>query len=446
MSRGRPPSSGNTPVVLDLIIESLDHEGRGVAHHDGKVIFVEWALPGERVHAVSHRRKPSYEEASVRAVIRESASRVRPRCRHFGVCGGCSLQHMDIPTQVAAKQRVLEENLARIGNVVPERILPAVIGPAWGYRYRARLTVRDVIKKGGVLVGFHERRSSYVADMDSCEVLPRRMSDLLVPLRGLVESLSIRQRLPQIELALTDHGDTLVLRVLESMTAEDELRLRAFADHHGVRLFLQPKGPETAVAFHPSQADLPFYELPEFDLRLQFSPTEFTQVNHQINRVLVRRAMRLLDPRPGERIADLFCGLGNFTLPIARSGATVLGIEGSAALIRRATGNAALNGLSAQAAFVVADLFKISTEQWQEWGAFDKLLIDPPRDGAVELVKVIGAAGPRRIVYVSCNPATLARDAAVLTAVHGYHLRAAGVVNMFPHTAHVESIALFERA
>ena len=445
MSRGRRGASGSPPVLLDLTIESLDHEGRGIARHDGKVIFVEGALSGERVLAVSHRRKPAYEEASVHSVIHESASRVRPRCRHFGVCGGCSLQHMDIPTQVAAKQRVLEDNLARIGNVVPEQMLPAVVGPAWGYRHRARLTVRDVIKKGGVLVGFHERRSSYVADMDSCEVLPRRMSDLLLPLRGLVAGLSIRQRLPQIELALTDDHDTLVLRVLEPLTAEDEQKVRDFADHHQIRLFLQPKGPETAAVFHPPQAGLPAYDLPEFDVRLQFSPTEFTQVNHQINRVLVRRAMRLLDPQSGDRVADLFCGLGNFTLPIACSGATVLGVEGSAALIGRANHNAAVNGLADRTTFVVADLFKVTEAQWQDWGRFDKLLIDPPRDGAMELVKVIGAEGPRRIVYVSCNPATLARDAAVLTAVQGYRLRAAGVVNMFPHTAHVESMALFER-
>ena len=428
-----------------LQIESLDQEGRGIARRDGKVIFVEGALPGESVGIETYRKKPSFEVAVATAIRHESASRTTPGCAFFGLCGGCSLQHMDARTQVAAKQRVLEDNLWHIGKVTPEQMLPAIHGPAWGYRHRARLTSRYVFKKGGALVGFHEKRSSYVADMRSCEVLPPRISALLMPLRELVSSLSIRARMPQIELAIADNADVLVMRNLDPLTAEDENRLRVFADAHRVVFYLQPKGPDTAQVFHPPDTGELYYTLPEFDVRITFQPTDFTQVNHSVNQVLVRRALNLLSPQPGERIADLFCGLGNFTLPIARSGAQVTGIEGSAGLIRRAQQNAQLNGLAGNAHFLTMDLFKIDAAQWAALAPFDKLLIDPPRDGAMELVKLIGADGPRRIVYVSCNPATLARDAEVLVAVHGYRLRAAGIVNMFPHTAHVESMALFEK-
>jgi 23S rRNA (uracil1939-C5)-methyltransferase len=428
-----------------LQIESLDQEGRGIARRDGKVVFVEGALPGERVEASVYRRKPAFEQAVATRIFGESAARTTPGCAFFGICGGCSLQHMDLRMQVAAKQRVLEDSLWHIGKVRPELMLPAIHGPAWGYRHRARLTSRYVVKKGGALIGFHEKRSSYVADMRSCAVLPRRMSDLLLPLRALVDTLSIRQRMPQIEIALTAQAYVLVFRVLETPTAADEVQLRTFSDTHGVVICLQPAGPDTAQVFHPPGADALYYTLPEFDVKIHFRPTDFTQVNHAINQVLVRRALGLLAPQPGERIADLFCGLGNFTLPIARSGAAVTGIEGSAGLIARAQHNAQLNGLAGNTRFLTMDLFKIDAAQWAALGAFDKLLIDPPRDGALELVKLLGNGGPRRIVYVSCSPATLARDAGVLAGVHGYRLRAAGIVNMFPHTAHVESMALFER-
>lgn len=442
--RGRS-NTPRTTTAGPLHIESLDHEGKGIARHNGKVMFIEGALPGESVEAEIYRRKPAFEQGYATKIFKESVARTDPRCRFYGLCGGCSLQHMDLRTQVAAKQRVLEDNLKHIGKVQPEQILPAIHGPDWGYRHRARLTVRNVIKKGTVLVGFHEKRSSYVADMTSCEVLPRRLSDLLPRLRELVASLSIHDRLPQIEVALAEDQDVLVLRNLEALTAEDETKLRTFADAYHVSIWLQPSGPDTANPFHPPGADTLHYTLPEFGVKVAFKPTDFTQVNHAINRVLVRRALGLLDPQPGERIADLFCGLGNFTLPIARSGAMVTGIEGNAGLIRRAGENAQLNGLAANTRFLTMDLFKIDAAQWQALGPFDKLLIDPPRDGAMDLVKLIGADGPKRIVYVSCNPATLARDAEVLVAVHGYRLKAAGIVNMFPHTAHVESIAWFER-
>ena len=429
-----------------LLIESLDHEGRGVGHFEGKTLFVEGALPGELVRYSSYRKKPGFEQAQAGEILRSSPFRVTARCRWFGTCGGCSHQHLDESAQVAAKQRVLEDCFAHIGRVKPEIMLSPIHGPTWGYRRRARLSVRYVAKKGGVLVGFHERRSSFVADMSGCEVLPRRISALLPHLRTLVEGLSIRERLPQIELAAGDTVDVLVLRVMDPPSAADEVRLRAFADAHGVQFWLQSKGPDTAVPFHPLDAPALDYRLAEFDLVMPFKPTEFTQVNQDVNAMLVRRALSLLDPKAGERIADFFCGLGNFTLPIARRGAQVLGIEGAAGLVKRGSENAALNGLAAHACFRVADLFQITAESYAELGDFDKILIDPPRDGAVELVKSLPDSGaPYRIVYVSCSPATLARDAAILVHQKGYRLAAAGVANMFPHTAHVESIALFER-
>jgi 23S rRNA (uracil1939-C5)-methyltransferase len=428
-----------------LLIESLDQEGRGIAHRDGKAIFVEGALPGERVTASIHRKKPTFEVGRVARVLNEAPSRTMPRCTHFGVCGGCALQHVDLATQVAVKQRVLEDALGHIGKVKPDVMLSPVQGPPWHYRHRARFTVRYVPKKGGALVGFHEKRSSFVADMRSCEVVPERISKLLPPLRRLVERLSIRQRLPQIELAIGDGADVLVLRVLEPPSHADEDVLRAFAEEHGVSVYLQGAGPETAAPFHPPAAADLYYSLPEFDVRVYFEPTDFTQVNHAVNRVLVRRALRLLAPRAGERIADFFCGLGNFALPIARSGAEVLGIDGSEGLLVRARENAVRNGLEARTHFSAMDIFKIDAERLSRLGHFDRMLIDPPRDGAVELVKAIGEDAPHCIVYVSCNPATLARDAAVLVHTNGYRLEAACVVNMFPHTAHVESVALFTK-
>jgi 23S rRNA (uracil1939-C5)-methyltransferase len=429
-----------------LLIESLDHEGRGVAHRDGKAIFVDGALTGELVEAASYRNKPSYEQAQVTRILKASPYRVEPRCRWFGICGGCTHQHLHEAAQVAAKQRVLEDCFAHIGKVRPEVMLSPIHGPTWGYRRKARLSVRHVAKKGGVLVGFHERRSSYVADMLGCEVLPPPVGRLLPELRTLVGGLSVRDRLPQIEVAVGDAVTVLVLRILEPLSPQDETLVRDFADTHGVQIWLQPKGPETAHPFHPASAPELAYRLPEFDLVLPFRPTEFTQVNQDVNRMLVRRALTLLNPQPGERIADFFCGLGNFTLPIARRGAQVLGIEGSFPLVQRGMENAARNGLAERCRFQYLDLFQMAPGILAALGEFDKWLVDPPRDGAIELVKALPeAAGPRRIVYVSCNPATLARDAAVLVHTKGYRLIAAGVANMFPHTAHVESIALFER-
>jgi len=401
-------------------------------------------LTGETVEYASFQRKPSYELAEAKRIIRASVSRVDPRCRYFGVCGGCSMQHLEPRAQVAAKQRVLEDNLARIGKVTPETILSPIHGPTWQYRYRARFSARHVARKG-TLVGFRERRSSFVVDMGSCEVVPTRISALLIPLRELIASLSIRERLPQIELAIGDAVDVLVLRVIEPPDDADLERLKTFATTHRVQLMLQPRGPDSAYFLFPREAIALQYRIADFDLVFPFDATDFTQVNHEINRVLVRRAIALLDPQPGERIADFFCGLGNFSLAIARRGAQVLGVEGNARLVQRAYGNAVLNGLAGQCSFLDRNLFEITVQDWKDLAPFDRVLIDPPRDGAMELVKALGAMPPARIVYVSCNPATLARDAAVLVSVHGYRLAAAGVINMFPHTSHVESIAVFDR-
>ena len=444
-----------------VTIESLDHEGRGIAHAEGKVIFIEGALTGESVTYSSYRKKPSFEMAQVGQILKPSYMRVKPKCQHFGVCGGCSMQHLEAGAQVAVKQRVLEDNLERIGKVKPETILPPIYGEAWGYRQRARLSVRHVLKKGKTLVGFREKNGKYVADMQHCEILPPKIARLLPLLGELNESFVIRDALPQIEVAIGDHVDVLVLRILQALSPADEAAIKRFADTHQVQFWLQTKGPETVAPFYPLDAPPLTYSLPEFGITMPFAPTEFTQVNSAMNRLMVSRALRLLDPQPNERIADFFCGLGNFTLPIARSGAQVLGIEGSAALVKRAAQNAAYNGLADSslspagewvreraggAEFKAMNLFEMDEAALAQLGVFDKWLVDPPRDGAIELMKSINAeTAPCLIVYVSCSPSTLARDAEVLVHVKGYTLRAAGVMNMFPHTSHVESIAVFEK-
>jgi 23S rRNA (uracil1939-C5)-methyltransferase len=448
-----PPSMQQNTIDIG----SLDMEARGVGHLQnedgsrGKVIFVEGALPGERVIFQSFRKKQKWEAATLTEVLRESALRVTPRCPHFGVCGGCAMQHLEPSAQVATKQRVLEDNLKHIGRVAPDTMLRPIYGPTWGYRYRARLSVRHVVKKGGVLVGFHERKSSFVADIKSCDILPPHVSDLLIPLRRLIESLSVPERTPQIELAIGEGLTVLVLRVMSPLTEEDEQKLRAFADMHDIQWWLQPAGPDSAYPFYPAAREL-YYSLPEFGVKMPFKPTDFTQVNHQINRVLVARALRLLDVQPGERIGDLFCGLGNFTLPIATMAGQVMGIEGSAALTERALENAKANGLADKTTFATRNLFEVSAQDFIDLGYFDRLLIDPPRDGAAAVCEALAAIKgmqpdllPKRIVYVSCNPSTLARDAGILVQTGGYRLTQAGVVNMFPHTAHVESMAVFDR-
>jgi 23S rRNA (uracil1939-C5)-methyltransferase len=449
-NRNQPP-----PVqeVKTAIIESIDQEGRGVTHVEGKTIFVDGALPNEKVTFQSIRVKASYEVANVVEILKQSNQRVTPKCPHFGLCGGCKLQHLDFAAQVAAKQRLLESDLWHIGKVKAENMLPPLYGPTWGYRHKARLSVKYVDKKERVLVGFNEKGTRYVADMNSCEVLVPEVSALIEPLQQVIEQLSIRDKLPQIELAVGEAAEVfggpvivMILRIMDALNTNDEALLMSFADTHAVQIWTQTKGPDTIKPFYPLQAPALKYSLPEFDLTYPFKPNEFTQVNPQINRVMIRRAMQLLAPQQHEKIADFFCGIGNFTLPIARSGAQVLGLEGLANLVERANESATLNEIS-NTKFGVADLFKMTLESLSELGRFDKWLVDPPRDGAFELVKSIDETNsPERIVYVSCNPATLARDAGVLVNEKGYVLSAAGVINMFPHTAHVESIALFVRA
>ena len=436
-------------MTFDILeIESLDLEARGIAHRDGKVIFVEGALPGETVEAVTVRRKPSYEKARTQRVIRASSQRVNPACPHFGVCGGCAAQHLEPQAQVAIKQRVLEDAFDHIGQLNPARILSPMHGPAFGYRHRARLSVRLVRRKGGVLVGFRERHGSYVADMTECRVMPRHVSDLLVPLRRMVESLSIPDRIPQIEVAVGDRCTALVLRHMEPLNDSDIGVLRAFAARWKVSWWLQPKGPDSVHLLDPADEGLLAYTLPEFGLRMQYRPTDFTQVNPYINRSLVSRALSLLDVQAGDRVADLFCGLGNFTLPLATRAREVIGIEGSSALTERALEGAHAHGLQDKTRFSTLNLFEVDVEWLRALGRFDRMLIDPPREGAEAVARALSALTdeerPKRIVYVSCNPGTLARDAAIMKHEGGYLLQAAGVINMFPHTAHVESIAVFE--
>ena len=425
-------------------VESLDHEGRGVARIDGKVTFIDGALPGECVEVQAWRRQPRFDLANAVRILRPSNLRVSPRCPHYERCGGCSLQHLDPRAQVAMKQRVMEDNLVRIGRVQPEVILPPIHGPVWGYRHRARMSVRMVARKGGVLVGFHERRTHHLVEMDSCEVLPERLSALIAPLRAALSGISLAARIPQVEIAVGEGVDVLTLRVLDALREDDLQRLREFARSHRIDLYLQPGGPATLQPLEPATARPLFYRLPEFDVALAFGPTDFTQVNHAVNQMLVRRAVALLDPQPGEQVADMFCGLGNFTLALARRGALVVGVEGSQDLVARGVENAQRNGLAGRARFWSADLYHGAAEVLRRLPALDKMLVDPPRNGAAALVQALGLQAPRRLVYVSCNPATLARDAGLLVTQKGYRFSAAGVINMFPHTSHVESIALFE--
>lgn len=478
----KPAAVADYPPDL-LEVESLDIEAQGIAHRaDGKVVFIEGALPFEQVTANVYRKKNSFEKAVVMAIHRESSQRVRPACPHFGMhtgaCGGCKMQHLHAGAQVAVKQRVLEDNLRHIGKLRADDLLRPIEGPAWGYRYRARLSVRYVRKKGTVLVGFHERKSSYVADMSECHVLPRHVSDMLVPLRELIGGMDAKETLPQIELACGDEVTALVLRHMEPLSAGDLARLRAFAAAHpGLQWWLQPGGLETVKLLDDAVPELS-YGLPEFGITMPFKPTDFTQVNPQINQALVSRALRLLAVQPDERVIDWFCGLGNFTLPLATRAREVLGIEGSEALVARSRENLERNRAAspvrralAPTRFVARNLFEMTPSMLVKDGAADKWLVDPPREGAFELFKSLAAlqqqivsgvpcddgehqqslslqgwTPPRRIVYVSCNPATLARDAGVLVSGGGWRCTAAGVVNMFPHTAHVESIAVFERA
>ena len=451
-----------------LRVGSLDMDAQGIARRpDGKVVFIEGALPSELVSVHVNRTKNNWEQGTVTQIHHESSQRVRPGCPHFGLhagaCGGCKMQHLEASAQVAVKQRVLEDNLWHLGKVKAETLLRPIEGPSWGYRYRARLSVRYVIKKGEVLIGFHERKSRYIADMKVCPVLPPHVSRMLMPLRALIGRMQARETLPQLELACGDEVTALVLRHLAPLSEGDKALLRAFAAEHQVQWWLQPKGPDTVHLLDEGGVQLR-YGLPDFGITMPFRPTDFTQVNPFINRVLVARALRLLGAQKTERVIDWFCGLGNFTLPIATQAGQVLGVEGAETLVARSRDNYALNQAqrpSGQALapthFVARNLFEMSPEMLVADGVADKWLVDPPREGAFALSKALaelhenqalrqGWTPPRRIVYVSCNPATLARDAGLLVHRAGYRCVAAGVINMFAHTAHVESMAVFDLA
>ncbi|HEX4597872.1 MAG TPA: 23S rRNA (uracil(1939)-C(5))-methyltransferase RlmD [Burkholderiaceae bacterium] len=439
-------------------VESLDQQGRGIVRAEGKIAFVEGALPGERVSWELVRGGNRFDVGRLLQVWRPSHQRVTPRCPHFGLqrgaCGGCSMQHLDGRAQVAIKQRVLEDALWHLGRLRPEQVLRPIYGLQWGYRHRARLSVRYVARKGEALVGFHERASSFVADIHQCHVLAGPVGSLLLPLRALVSAMDARQRLPQIEIAVvraTAHLRTvLVFRILDPLSEHDRSLLLQFEDAHPVSVWVQPGGPATATPLDPSAPLELNLQLTEFGLQVPFGPTDFTQVNHEVNEVLVRRAVRLLDPQSGERALDLFCGLGNFTLPLATRAAEVIGIEGNRGQVARAASAAQANGLQSRARFIAQDLSTWRREDWEELNQREQpiacVLLDPPREGALAVVRALASSEvrPRRLLYVSCNPATLARDCAVLVHESRWRLMAAGVINMFAHTSHVESMALLE--
>ncbi len=460
--------------IKEVTIDSVDLEAQGIGrlpvdgdHQAGKVVFIPGALPGERIRYQVTREKNRFEKGRIKEILKSAVFRQNPKCQWYGKCGGCTMQHIDSRAQLAIKQRALEDNLNHLGKVEPKELLRPLIGPEWGYRYRARLSVVNrSIKKGVVLVGFHEPQHRYVADMTSCEVLPKIISDLLPSLRELVMALSVRDRLPQIEVAIGEINQelndvdskkikpVLVIRHLLPFTKQDKQILKEFADKFGVWLWTQDKGVESVKPFYPLEGEL-FYRLPEFGVTIPFLPTDFTQVNHQMNSALVGKAIRLLEPKSSDRILDLFCGIGNFTLPLATKAKEVLGIEGSAELTKRAKDNATHNGLKDKVTFFQSNLFDVDEKTIKSWGKADRWLIDPPRDGAFELSKAIANLRhsgekndldflPKRIVYVSCNPATLARDSGILVNDAGYILSKAGVMNMFPHTSHIESIAVFD--
>ncbi|HEU4589264.1 MAG TPA: 23S rRNA (uracil(1939)-C(5))-methyltransferase RlmD [Steroidobacteraceae bacterium] len=441
---GRAARAANAAIETGMIVD-LTHEAEGVIRGEGKTVFVAGALPGERVSFRRVSFHKSHDEAELIEVHEASPDRVAPRCAHFGVCGGCALQHLDPRAQLRAKQKELADNLERIGRVAPEEWLAPLLGPVWGYRRRARLSSRYVSKKGRSLVGFREKQGKYVADVARCEVLAEPVASLVGNLGELLTGMQRRESVPQIEVSLSDGERVLVMRVLDPLPESDLEALRAFEREHGLRILLQPGGLDSVAPLTPGPVDL-HYRLDDFDLRLDFGPTDFVQVNGAINNAMVARAIELLQVSAGDRVLDLYCGLGNFTLPLARRAAAVVGVEGEAGLIERARANARRNGLQ-NTAFHVADL-SVAPDRTLPWmrGGYDKVLLDPPRVGAREVLSAVAQLRPHRVVYISCHTGSLARDLGLLTQEHGFRLRAAGVLDMFPHTTHVESMAVLERA
>ena len=426
-------------------IESVTHDGRGIAAIEGKKVFVSGALEGEEVRFLRRKSRRNYDEAELLEIIEASPERIEARCEAFGRCGGCSLQHVSDEQQRQIKSQTLRDNLERIGKVEAGQWLEPIIGPAWNYRRRARLAVKDVPAKGRVLVGFRERHAPFITDMHRCEVLAEPVDGLIDALSEMIGRLSIKARLPQIEVAVAENAVALVFRVLDPPSDADKAVLSGFGADHDIRIYLQSGGLDSVTLLYPeSDIEALTYSLPEFDIRIDFDAIGFVQVNAEINQRMVHRAIELLDPQADDRVLDLYCGIGNFSLPLARRSGTVLGVEGEALLVNAATGNANLNNVT-NATFRQADLNAIDgSEGWLREG-WDRVLLDPARSGAAEIVKHMAVIGARRIVYVSCHPGTLARDAGTLVHEHGYTCEAAGIIDMFPHTAHVESIAVFNK-
>ena len=440
MSRSR----SKLPQILELDIHDLSHDGRGVSRNaEGKAVFVEGALPGERVRAERTGRNRHFDEARTLDVLQASPDRIEPRCPHFLVCSGCVLQHLREEKQIEAKQRTLLDNLRRIGHVEPGRVLPPLTDAAWGYRRKGRFSVRYVEKKGKTVVGFRESNPRFVADLSQCHTVLPEISLAIPELSALVDGLDGRRSIPQIEFIAGDEGVAFVFRHLEPLSGTDLDKLRDYARGSGHAVFLQPGGVDSVQPLWPEQFPLSF-ALPEWDVRLAFRPLDFIQVNAGLNHRMIRLALELLDPQPQDRVLDLFCGLGNFTLPLARKAGSVVGVEGEAGLVQRARDNARRNGLDARTEFHAADLAQdLSKHDWARQ-RYDAVLVDPPRTGAQAMLEQLRFPDARRLLYVSCHPGSLARDARILVDRHGFRLAAAGVMDMFPHTAHVESIAVFE--
>lgn len=438
------PLKTSSTTQAPVSIETMAHDGRGIARVAGKIVFIEGALPGEEVTFARRARHRDYDVATLDRVLKPSPQRVTPKCLHYAACGGCSLQHLEDRAQIHAKQEVLLDNLQRIGKVRPAAVLAPITGPQWGYRRKARLGVKYVLKKGRVLIGFREKHGHRRADLTRCEILKPEVGLLLPELAALIASFSVFNKIPQVEIAAGDDSTALVFRVLGELTAEDKEKLRGFSERHDIQIYMQPSGPDSVYPLHPSSPALS-YRLPAHGVELFFQPTDFIQINAQLNRKMVDCVIGLLALRPDDRVLDLYCGIGNFTLPIARRAAEVHGVEGDPALVWRAEENARHNGIH-NVRFHVADLADPGAEGGWMRLRFGKILLDPPRSGAYELIKHLPRWRAGRIVYVSCHPASLARDVGELVHHHGYTLASAGVMDMFPHTSHVEAIALLKRA
>lgn len=441
MAKRRPPRPPQTPV--EAVIESLSLEGKGITHIDGKAVFVGGALPGEKVVFTYTAINRKFDEGYVSEVLEASPERVEPGCPHFQICGGCSMQHLDVEKQIHHKQQAMLDALKHIGKVIPETVFDPMVGDLWGYRRKARLGVRYVRKKEKVLVGFRERAGRFLADIDACRVLHPSVGEKLPELQALIVQMDARETIPQIEVAVGDNATALVFRHLEPLSDKDQQLLLEFAKAHDFQMYLQPKGPTTVHCIWPENPEL-FYEHPEFETKVKFGPQDFFQVNSSINRQMVPRAVELLELDGTHKVMDLFCGLGNFTLPIARNAAEVVGVEGDSVMVQRAKQTALDNGISNTSYFTFDLTADVKHEPWMKQ-KYDRILLDPPRSGAKEVIEHFGKLGAKRIVYVSCHPGTLARDAGELVHTHGYRLEGAGVMDMFPHTAHVESIAVFVR-